>query len=132
MADCLLIRQGTSSIGNHATYLQSKKKGGCSTQFDLWMGAARSAPTAPNGLLYYWGVTQKAAFPELAERGEALMTIAGSTRIVEGLFSVLRRRIPDHVAGAMKPETVAERMLIYTYPDVMRDTVARLQQQGAF
>jgi hypothetical protein len=72
------------------------------------------------------------AYPQLAERATPLMTIAGSTRIVEGLFSALRRRIPDHVAGPMKPETVAQRMLIYAYPDVMRETVARLQGEGVF
>jgi hypothetical protein len=39
------------------------------------------------------------------------MTIAGSTRLVEWLFSVLRHKIPVDVAGTKKPETNAERML---------------------
>jgi hypothetical protein len=68
----------------------------------------------------------------LAERGAALMTIAGSTRMVEGLFSVLRRKIPAHVAGPMKPETIAERMLIYTYPEETRAILAELRHEGVF
>ena len=62
----------------------------------------------------------------MAQRGAALMTIAGSTRVVEGSFSVCRRKIPVYVAGPMNPDKISERMLIYTYPEETRETPAEL------
>ena len=38
------------------------------------------------------------------------------------------RKIPVHVAGPMKPETNAERMLNYTYPEETRETPAELRE----
>ena len=32
----------------------------------------------------------------------------------------------------MKPQTIAHRMFVYVYPEMMRETVAGLHREGAF
>jgi hypothetical protein len=99
--------------------------------FEAWLKTVRAAPALPRGILHHWAVTQDGQ-SSLAWKGARLMTIPGSTRIVEGLFSALRRKIPAHVAGPMKPETIANRMFVYAYPDMMREIVAELHSEHAF
>jgi hypothetical protein len=47
------------------------------------------------------------------------------------LFNVLRRKNHAHVAGPLKPETNAELMLIYTYPEETRQVLEELRADSA-